>query len=300
MWTLKGGEYGFLLLTSHLGNPDRKPLTVAQFRELLHRAGSLSVQNPDRDMDAEDFVAMGYGISQAQRIVELLHERELLDWYLKRAEKSGCFPITRATECYPLILRKRLGTDCPGVLWARGDLSVLETPAVSLVGSRELRAENRAFAQRVGCLAAERGLTLVSGNARGADQTAQNACRNAGGKVISVVADSLLSHEPKKNLLYLSENAFDEEFSAPRALSRNRIIHALGRITFVAQSSLERGGTWDGTVKNLRHGWSPAVCFRDGSEASVQLEQLGAYLCDMDELEEFIAFSPAELNFLDR
>ena len=32
---MTGAEYGFLLLTSQLGNPDRKPLTVAQFRELF-------------------------------------------------------------------------------------------------------------------------------------------------------------------------------------------------------------------------------------------------------------------------
>jgi len=291
MWTLKGGEYGFLLLTSHLGNPHRKPLTVAQFRELLHRAGAVSFQDPERDMDARDFVAMGYGVHQARHMVELLNERELLDWYLKRAEKSGCFPITRATECYPLILRKRLGKDCPGVLWARGDLSILDTPAISLVGSRELRADNRAFAQRVGYLAAERGLTLVSGNARGADQTAQNACRNAGGKVISVVADSLLSHEPQENLLYLSEDGFDEEFSAQRALSRNRIIHALGWITLVAQATLHKGGTWDGAVKNLRHGWSPVAIFRDGSKAAAELEQLGAYGISLEDLKDLSALA---------
>ena len=38
MRTLTGGERGFLLLTSCLGDPARKPLTAAQFRELTHRA----------------------------------------------------------------------------------------------------------------------------------------------------------------------------------------------------------------------------------------------------------------------
>ena len=30
-------NYGFLLLCSHLGNPDRKPLTTAQLRLLARR-----------------------------------------------------------------------------------------------------------------------------------------------------------------------------------------------------------------------------------------------------------------------
>ena len=88
-------------------------------------------------------------------------------------------------------------------------------------------------------------------------------------------------------MLYLSEDGFDEEFSAQRALSRNRCIHALGRMVFVAQCDLQKGGTWSGTVRNLRFGWSPVACFRDGSEAAEQLEQMGAYQISLPELRDF-------------
>jgi hypothetical protein len=40
-------------------------------------------------------------------------------------------------------------------------------------------------------------------------------------------------------------------------------------------------------VKNLHFGWSPVACFRDGSAASLELEQMGAYLIGMEDLEEF-------------
>ena len=76
-------------------------------------------------------------------------------------------------------------------------------------------------------------------------------------------------------------------FSAQRALSRNRCIHALGRMVFVSHSGLKKGGTWDGTAKNLRFGWSPVACFRDGSAASLELEQMGAYLIDTENLQDF-------------
>ena len=284
MKDLTGGEYGFLLLTSNLGDPNRKPLTVAQFRELTKRSESMRFRDISRDVDVYDFVSIGYSPKVAQHIIDLLQDELLLGWYMTQARKNECVPVTRATEAYPAIVRQRLGLDSPGVLWARGDLSLLDTPAISLVGSRELAEPNRAFAAEVGRQAALQGYTLVSGNARGADKTAQNACLEAGGRVISVVADSLTAHKTRENVLYLSENSFDEVFSAQRAISRNRVIHTLGRMVFVAQCGLEKGGTWDGTGKNLRQGWSPVYCFDDDSEAVRLLEQMGAGLVPVEGL----------------
>lgn len=279
-------EQGFLLLSSHLGNPERKVLTDAQLRTLADRVVQAKRLQEDRDLTVRDLIALGYGREMAQRILSLLEETELLEYYIRRGEKFGCTPVTRVSPDYPLILRQRLGLDSPGCLWAKGDLSILNTPAIALVGSRNLKEPNRKFAVELGRQAARQGLTLVSGNARGADRAAQNACLEAGGRVISIVADELAKQPLQENVLYLSEEDFDAPFSSQRALSRNRCIHALGRMVFVAQSDLGKGGTWDGTVKNLRFGWSPVACFRDGSEASIQLEQMGVYLVGQEDLAE--------------
>ena len=58
-------------------------------------------------------------------------------------------------------------------------------------------------------------------------------------------------------------------------------------MVFVALSDLHNGGSWDGTARNLRFGWSPVACFRDGSPASRELEQMGAYLIGREDLEDF-------------
>lgn len=284
---MTGTERGFLLLTSHLGNPDRKPLTMAQLRYLGQRVREMEKPESDRDLMEEDLVSLGYGREKARQILALLGEEKILDDYLKQGRQQGCTPIARVSEGYPGMLLRRLGEDAPGCLWARGDLALLNTPAVSLVGSRELRQDNRRFAEAVGQFAAQQGLTLVSGNARGADKTAQDACLAAGGKVISIVADELTKHAEKENFLYLSEDGFSDPFTSQRALSRNRCIHALGQMVFVAQSDLKKGGTWQGTAANLRHHWSPVLCFRDGSEAAIALETLGAYLIGAEELSDF-------------
>ena len=293
-------ERGFLLLTSHLGNPDRKPLSTAQLRTLADRVQKAQLPGENRELTEGVLTALGYGREMAGRIVDLLEEEAVLDHYLHRGARMGCTPVSRVSERYPLILRQRLGLDSPGCLWAKGDLALLNAPAIALVGSRDLREPNRAFAEEVGRQAAEQGLVLVSGNARGADRAAQNACLAAGGRVISVVADELAKQPLRENVLFLSEEDFDEPFSAPRALSRNRVIHALGRMVFVAQSDLGKGGTWDGTVKNLRFGWSPVACFRDDSEASLQLEQMGAYLIGREDVRDFGSLLQKEMTFFDR
>ncbi len=295
---MTGSEKGFLLLTSHLGNPGRQILTTAQFRILTDRVVHAEIPVEDRELTITDLLSLGYGRDMAARILRLLSEEDLLSRYLRRGYGQDCVPVTRVTEHYPLILRQRLGLDSPGTLWAKGNLSLLNTPAIALVGSRELRQSNHAFAEAVGYHAAKQGLTLVSGNARGADRVAQEACLKAGGKVISIVADELRKHSPGENMLFLSEEDYDSPFTAQRALSRNRCIHALGRLVFVAQSDLKKGGTWDGTARNLHFGWSPVACFRDGSEASRELEQLGAYLIGMEDLKDFGNLPETDMSFL--
>lgn len=280
-------EYSFLLLTGKLGDPSRMPLTTAQLRTLAQRIPLLQHSTDDTQLSIAHLASIGIGEPLAGRILRLLEDAPQLEAYLARAKKAGCIPVTRTNEDYPLILRKRLGLDAPGCLWLKGDPQILKKPAVSLVGSRELRNANRDFAREVGMQAAKQGYVLVSGNARGADIVAQNACLEAGGQVICVVADALCEHTERKNILFLSEEDYDEPFSALRALRRNRVIHCLGEITFAAQCTLEKGGTWDGSVRNLKNLWSPLYCFDDGSQAMQELERMGASLIEIPELSDF-------------
>lgn len=297
---MTGPERGFLLLASHLGESRRKPLTTAQLRVLAERMQGSLAEDTDRELEIRDLQQLGYGPEMAKRIVELLSEEDVLNYYLRKGQVLGCTPITRISPDYPLHLRKRLGLDAPGVLWARGDVRLLGLPMIALVGSRELREENWRFSAEVGRQAAQQGYVLVSGNARGADRTAQESCLAAGGKVISVLADELWKQSPRENVLYLSEDDFEAGFSAQRALSRNRVIHALGLMTFVAQANLHTGGTWDGTEKNLQNRWSPVYGFDDGSDAMAELSQMGMERIKLDALSDFYNLSQPEENIFDR
>ncbi len=289
-----------MLLSSHLGDPDRRPLTIPQLRTLAQRMQHAAVPTGDRELQVGDLTALGYGLEMARRITALLSGEDLLEYYLEKGRRLGCEPITRVSGAYPLVLRKRLGLDSPGVLWARGEEALLSEPAIALVGSRELKEDNWKFAAEVGRQAALQGYVLVSGNARGADRTAQEACLAAGGAVISVIADELWKQPQRSGMLYLSEDGFAEAFSAQRAISRNRCIHGLGLKTFVAQAALRTGGSWDGTMKNLRNGWSPVFCYADGSEAMSQLCQMGANSVSREALGSIYDLENFEKNLFDR
>lgn len=255
-------------------------------RTLARRVGTLKVDDPDRELTTNDLISLGYSRTDAERIVDLLNQQELLQWYLKKAKALGCYPITRVSQQYPHRLRVRLGADCPGCLWAKGNADLLTMPAVGLVGCREISEANLAFACEVGVQAAAQGYVLVSGNARGADRAAQEACLENGGYVISVVADKIVSLPDHERILYLSESGYDLSFTPQRALHRNRVVHSMADIMLVAQCRFEAGGTWNGTLTNLRGHYSPVFCFRDQSRASLQLEQLGVSLVDMDDLKD--------------
>ena len=292
-------HFGFLLLTSHLGNPQRKPLTVAQMRILSQRVLNHGPFEEDRRISRKDLLALGYSRDFADQIISLLEDRELLERYLQKGRARKCVPITRQDPRYPQEVRGKLGKDSPGCLWAKGDLSLLDAPKkISAVGCRRLNPENRAFAREIGAQAARQGYVLVSGNAVGADQTAQESCLLAGGQVISVVPDALHSYLERPNVLYLSEEDYDAPFSTLRALRRNRVIHAMGTAVAVAQCRAGKGGTWSGTNMNLQNRWTPVYMFRDGSEGAEALHRQGAELIGTEALADLSALSRTLDGFL--
>ena len=295
---MTAAEQGFLLLTGSLGDPQRKPLTVTQFRELTKRMRLAEKPEQERELQESDLLKIGCDSAFAQRVLNLLSQTEQMKWYLEKGRKQDCCPLTRNSQDYPHRLRNALGMEAPGILWIKGDWSLLQMPCVSLVGSRDLNKENLRFSQEVGRQAALQGYVLISGNARGADKIAQESCLEHGGKVIIIVADALEKHPLRRNVLYIAQEGYELPFSVARALQRNRVIHALGQMTFVAQCTYEKGGTWDGTVKNLRYSYSPVLCFDDASKASQALSGMGATLIKEKDLTDFEAFEQQDIGLI--
>ncbi|MBR2366113.1 MAG: DNA-protecting protein DprA [Oscillospiraceae bacterium] len=275
---MRAAERGLLMLTCSLGDPGARPLSAQQYVAV----GKLLLRSPSPRPEGEkirsdDLRLAGVGEEYSEQILRLLSREKQLDRYLEEARNHGVEVITRLSEDYPKALVERLGDDAPTVLFCKGDRSLLRSRFVSLVGSRRLGEIGFSFAERVGALAARDGITLVSGGAPGADRTAQDACLRCGGNVLIFTPERLDRLTCGENVLLVSEGGWELPFSSERALSRNRLIHAMGEKTFVAQCTYRRGGTWRGTMHNLRYKLSPVFVCEDGTTAASSLIEEGAF-----------------------
>jgi predicted Rossmann fold nucleotide-binding protein DprA/Smf involved in DNA uptake len=248
-----------------------------------------------------DLNALGRDLRLPQAVIDRLKTRlepraAALEELAGLAER-GIWVLTRVDPGYPSAALERLGSRMPQVLFGAGDAGRLRSEGLAIVGSRDVDPAGAAYADRLGHLCAEVGLTVISGGARGVDLCAMNAALEAGGPVLGVLADRLDSavarrppeHEDRLTLITCVHPAVG--FSRGVALQRNRVIHALGRYTLVVASA-EGGGTWSGSLENLERGWSP-VLVRSGAEVPAgnrELLRRGAY-----PLPEHAPGSPAEL-----
>ena len=273
---MTGAERGWLLLCADLGD-GVKPLTPGQVKSLrkLFRQSAGTASDPGRELTVDDLMKLGCDKSGAERIFHLLHREESLNAYLRAAEDYGILPLTRVSPDYPAGLL-RLGDRAPAVLLYRGNRNLLCRKAVCLTGSRMLSPDGAAFAERIGALAAAEGLILVSGNAKGADQIAQDACLQAGGSVVSVLPGPLWEQEPASDRqLLLCEDGWQLPFTSYRALSRNRLIYALAELALIAEVGL-KGGTMRGASDAIRRRVVPVFVREDSSPGALALMQLGA------------------------
>ena len=281
---MNAAEWGLLLLRCRL-SPEDCPLTQAQMRSLQERVRAHGRPLlPVMEVDAGYLRSIGCTERETQQVLARFAQEDALRTRLRQWRTMGITVCTAKSVGYPGQLLRRLGGDAPPVLFLRGDPTLLRTPCISVVGARELLPENTAFAAEVGRLAAGNGLTLVSGNARGADRAAQDACLKAGGAVIAFVADRLLDHPLHKRVLYVTEEVPEADFTVGRALARNRLIHAQGACVFAAQCASGSGGTWRGTTDNLARGYSPVYIFADGSEGAAAIKARGGVQLSMETL----------------
>jgi len=124
--------------------------------------------------------------------------------------------------------------DPPVMLYVRGDALVLNSPSLSIVGTRRPTVYGSQMAERMGRDLASRGLTIVSGLARGIDAIAHQGATAVGGRAIGVLGTGIDVCYPKENKkLYekvLERGAIVSEFPtgshpAPENFPvRNRII----------------------------------------------------------------------------
>ncbi|WP_342323318.1 DNA-protecting protein DprA [Kosakonia sp. BYX6] len=158
--------------------------------------------------------------------------------------------IIASDEAYPASLRAIV--DYPGALFVKGDLAVLKTQQLAVVGSRAHSWYGERWG-RIFCeTLARAGLTITSGMALGIDSIAHRAATHVRGKSIGVLGNGLYSLYPRRHTALAAQlldngGALVSEF--PLAATpkpghfprRNRIISGLSRGVMVVEAALRSG-----------------------------------------------------------
>jgi DNA processing protein len=98
---------------------------------------------------------------------------------------------------YPALLRGI--PSAPEPLWVRGTLLPEDAVAVAIVGSRRATPYGAAVAERLAADLAARGVTIVSGLARGIDSAAHRGALRAGGRTVAVLGSGADVIYPPEN-----------------------------------------------------------------------------------------------------
>ncbi len=247
-------------MTSELP-PEAYAAALASFPHMsIHRLGALLRHHPPREAYS---VATGEQRSAGliERVLADCDVRAawqragrsaLLDEMWERCSRLGVQVLLHGAPNYPALLLDDLLP--PPVVFAQGDLGLLDGRRAAIIGTRNATAAGRDTASTLGRQLADAGVHVVSGLARGIDGSAHvGALRTTGeGRPIAVVASGHDVVYPREHRalwasvaeqgLLLSEASPGTQPEAYRFPLRNRVIAALSEVVVVVESR-EQGGS---------------------------------------------------------
>jgi DNA processing protein len=163
--------------------------------------------------------------------------------------RHGVHLLLHGTANYPAPLSQI--DDPPDLLYCRGTVEPGDANAVALVGSRQCTAYGRRAAEKLAAGLVRRGMTVISGLARGIDGAAHRAALKAGGRTVAVLAGGLSRIYPPEHAeladevcaagALISESAMGLDPMAGMFPARNRLISGLARGVVVVEAA-ERSG----------------------------------------------------------
>lgn len=156
-----------------------------------------------------------------------------------------------------LAIRKEKA-DIPPILFARGNLQILKSVSVSIVGSRVAARPAIDIAMELAGALAGRNVNVTSGYANGVDLAAHAGAIRSGGTTTAVLAEGIFKYRLKPelrslavegNLLVVSQFNPQAVWTAYNAMNRNNVVCALSDAVVVVHSGAERdsGGRMSGS-----------------------------------------------------
>lgn len=226
-----------LIMSENIG-----PITL--FR-LLKQFGSAEV--------AIDYVAKFAATRGRRNITVCPPEKASAE--MQRAESKGIQIIALIEPEYPELLRYI--EDAPPIIYAKGNINILQNRQVAIVGARNATLAAKNLAKQIAHDLSTAGITVTSGLARGIDSSAHNgALLNTEANspaTIAVMANGLDAdvYPPENKDLFktitergvcISEMPLGTQPMAPYFPRRNRIISGMSLATAIIEAE-ERSGS---------------------------------------------------------
>ncbi len=214
-------------------------------RELWDGRGDKPIREGMREADLRDLglrpkVAAALAASLAPERMEARREMR---------RRAGIEAVTWADREFPDLLQNI--PDPPAVLYCIGRLELLTRPMIAVVGTRLATAYGRHVAEEFSAAFSDRGLTVVSGLARGNDTAAHRGALNGFGGTIAVLGTPVDRIYPPENRqlyeeiaekgLLLSEAPPGTPYHKGMFPSRNRIISGLSHGLVVVEAPFGSG-----------------------------------------------------------
>jgi len=216
------------------------------------------------------------------------------------AKKSGLRILIQDDPEYPLILKQI--SSPPLVLYVKGEITRQDENALAIVGSRAASFYGLSLAEKFSADLAVRGVTIISGLARGVDTAAHQGALKVDSRTIAVMGSGFnniypsqnknLAEEIAENGAVISEFCLDEEPLAHNFPRRNRVVSGLSVGVLVVEAAQNSGAliTADFALEQGRDVYAlPGKVDSRNSSGTNQLIKQGAKLvtCAEDILDEY-------------
>jgi len=189
------------------------------------------------------------GFDQTAENIKTAVNYRFVENQMEAIEKNDCTILTYWDKNYPEKLKNIY--DPPAFLFLHGNVELLDTKSIGIVGSRLPTQYGKMVTQKLSTDLAESGLTIVSGFARGIDTIAHQAALKVGGNTIAVLGNGLDIVYPienkkliegfEQNGLFVSEYPFGTKPDAADFPKRNRIISALSFGILITEAGKKSG-----------------------------------------------------------
>lgn len=226
---------------------------------------------------------------------------------------QGFVLIPSTSPEFPQLLKDNLKKNgCPVLLYAKGNIGLLNQPSVAVVGARSASEISLDFTRKISSKLAKEGKVVVSGFAKGVDRVALDAAVSVEGKSVIVLPQGISTFASgfkqyykqiiEGKVLVVSAYAPKVPWSTRLAMDRNRFIYGLASEIYVAESN-EGGGTWSGVMNGLKRGCK--IYVRKPNEGEKNANQLliekgcSAIILNNENLIEYPAVAPQVLTASD-